>query len=276
MHDPEQSRCSSCAACSRCSPRMSSCSRRTVFHGAPRPLPGKAGRSSRRWSASCGRRWTWAASPMRSKRRCGASTASSSRTARCCRSPNEEIGELFHAANANWREVEPAIFGTLLEQALDPAERRGSARTTRRAPMSSGWSSRRSWSPARGLGHVSMPLPQRLNAARQCQGGARRACRNFTPSSAQTQVLDPACGTGNFLYVAMELMKRLEGEVLEAARRSRRAGGAEPRRPHRRPAPIPRHGDQSARRGDRRTGPLDRLSCNGIFASGAARRPNRS
>jgi hypothetical protein len=29
-------------------------------------------------------------------------------------------------------------------------------------------------------------------------------------------VLDPACGTGNFLYVAMELMKRLEGEVLEA------------------------------------------------------------
>ena len=29
-------------------------------------------------------------------------------------------------------------------------------------------------------------------------------------------MLDPACGTGNFLYVALELMKRLEGEVLEA------------------------------------------------------------
>ena len=28
-------------------------------------------------------------------------------------------------------------------------------------------------------------------------------------------MLDPACGTGNFLYVALELMKRLEGEVLE-------------------------------------------------------------
>jgi hypothetical protein len=36
----------------------------------------------------------------------------------------EEIGELFEAAQKNWREVEPAIFGTLLEQALDPAERR--------------------------------------------------------------------------------------------------------------------------------------------------------
>ena len=29
-------------------------------------------------------------------------------------------------------------------------------------------------------------------------------------------MLDPACGTGNFLYVSMELMKRLEGEVLES------------------------------------------------------------
>jgi type I restriction-modification system DNA methylase subunit len=31
-----------------------------------------------------------------------------------------------------------------------------------------------------------------------------------------TRVLDPACGTGNFLYVSMELMMRLEGEVLES------------------------------------------------------------
>jgi len=31
-----------------------------------------------------------------------------------------------------------------------------------------------------------------------------------------TRVLDPACGTGNFLYVSLELMKRLEGDVLEA------------------------------------------------------------
>ena len=37
----------------------------------------------------------------------------------------EEIGELLAAAKADWREVEPAIFGTLLEQALD--EKRASA-----------------------------------------------------------------------------------------------------------------------------------------------------
>jgi len=36
----------------------------------------------------------------------------------------EEIGELLAAAKADWRAVEPAIFGTLLEQALDKDERR--------------------------------------------------------------------------------------------------------------------------------------------------------
>ena len=35
----------------------------------------------------------------------------------------EEIGELLAAAEHDWKEVEPAIFGTLLEQALDPQER---------------------------------------------------------------------------------------------------------------------------------------------------------
>ena len=34
-----------------------------------------------------------------------------------------QIDLLLQAARANWREVEPAIFGTLLERALDPNER---------------------------------------------------------------------------------------------------------------------------------------------------------
>lgn len=40
--------------------------------------------------------------------------------------------------------------------------------------------------------------------------------RAFHDKLCVTRVLDPACGTGNFLYVALELLKRLEGEVLEA------------------------------------------------------------
>ena len=42
------------------------------------------------------------------------------------------------------------------------------------------------------------------------------AVQAFHEKLYNTHVLDPACGTGNFLYVSLELMKRLEGEVLEA------------------------------------------------------------
>src|SRR5690606_32019504 len=36
---------------------------------------------------------------------------------------NADLGELYEAAKADWTKVEPAIFGTLLEQALTPSER---------------------------------------------------------------------------------------------------------------------------------------------------------
>ena len=47
---------------------------------------------------------------------------------------------------------------------------------------------------------------------------ALRLLRKFHGQLCETRVLDPACGSGNFLYVAMELMKRLEGEVLNTLR----------------------------------------------------------
>ena len=46
--------------------------------------------------------------------------------------------------------------------------------------------------------------------------GAVGEVKAFHDKLCETRVLDPACGTGNFLYVSLELMKRLEGEVLEA------------------------------------------------------------
>lgn len=42
------------------------------------------------------------------------------------------------------------------------------------------------------------------------------AVRAFHAHLCEVVILDPACGTGNFLYVTLELMKRLEGEVLDA------------------------------------------------------------
>lgn len=125
-----------------------------------------------------------------------------------------EIGELLQAASHDWRDVDPAIFGALLEQALDPEERkRLGAHYTPRAyverlviatimePLRADW-------------QMATATAARLRA----EGQGRRAIalvRDFHERLCATRVLDPACGTGNFLYVALELMKRLEGEVLE-------------------------------------------------------------
>ena len=56
----------------------------------------------------------------------------------------------------------------------------------------------------------------RKEAGQKGQGSAQAGAGLSTRSSAPPRVLDPACGSGNFLYVSMEHMKRLEGEVLEA------------------------------------------------------------
>jgi SAM-dependent methyltransferase len=126
----------------------------------------------------------------------------------------EEIGELLAAARADWKQVDPAIFGTLLEQALDKDERRKlGAHYTPRAYV-------------QRLVDVTVMEPLRadwqaaLTKAEQAKedGKADEAValvRAFHHQLCTTRVLDPACGTGNFLYVALELMKKLEGEVLQ-------------------------------------------------------------
>jgi len=48
--------------------------------------------------------------------------------------------------------------------------------------------------------------------------GARKQISEFLETLCNTIILDPACGTANFLYVAMEHMKRLEGEVWDMLR----------------------------------------------------------
>ncbi|AMJ62517.1 class I SAM-dependent DNA methyltransferase [Bosea sp. PAMC 26642] len=128
----------------------------------------------------------------------------------------EEIGELLAAAEHDWTEVEPAIFGTLLEQALDPRERAklGAHYTPRAyverlvvetviAPL------REDWRAVLGAAQRARDAGDRKAALALIEG--------FHTSLCATRVLDPACGTGNFLHVAQELMKKLEGEVLEAA-----------------------------------------------------------
>ncbi len=139
----------------------------------------------------------------------------------------EEIGELLAASSHDWRYVEPAIFGTLVEQALEPGERRklGAHYTPRSyverlvevtvmEPLRADWNAALiKAGDARERGDAAhSSSAERGNAKRE----AVAAIRAFHHQLCTTRVLDPACGTGNFLYVSLELMKRLEGEVLEA------------------------------------------------------------
>jgi hypothetical protein len=126
----------------------------------------------------------------------------------------DQLKLLIYAAEADWRDVEPAIFGTLLERALDPEERhRLGAHFTPRAyverlvvptviePLRADWDA------------VKAAAVQLANGGDLDE--AAREVRKFHEALCAVTVLDPACGTGNFLYVALEHLKRIEGEVID-------------------------------------------------------------
>ena len=129
----------------------------------------------------------------------------------------EQLELLIEAGETDWQDVEPAIFGPLLERALDPKERHKlGAHYTPRAyverlviptvvePLREDWQNVK-------IGAVALAGQGKLEeACEEVEVFHRRLC--------ETRVLDPACGSGNFLYVTMEHMKRLEGEVLDTLR----------------------------------------------------------
>ncbi|MDO8375435.1 MAG: class I SAM-dependent DNA methyltransferase [Polaromonas sp.] len=135
----------------------------------------------------------------------------------------EQTDRLIRAAQANWREVEPAIFGTLLERALDPTERHAlGAHYTPRAyverlvlptvvePLRADWANVQA--AALVLAREAAELSGKAQDAKQEE--ARAELRKFHHQLCTVRVLDPACGSGNFLYVTLEHLKRLEGEVI--------------------------------------------------------------
>jgi hypothetical protein len=151
------------------------------------------------------------------------------------------IDLLILAAQANWREVEPAIFGTLLERALDPAERHAlGAHYTPRAyverlvlptvmePLRAEWglaqaaalllaheaSELEASPPAVTTKKDFAALDRHHLAVRDKWHEARQQVKDFHHRLCTLRVLDPACGSANFLYVTLEHLKRLEGEVL--------------------------------------------------------------
>ncbi|MBE9218400.1 class I SAM-dependent DNA methyltransferase [Dolichospermum flos-aquae] len=135
--------------------------------------------------------------------------------------PKEQLEVLYEAANKDWTEVEPAIFGTLLERALDSKERKSlGAHYTPRSyverlvrpvviePLRSEWLLVES----EVNRFLTLKETQQKPTKTQIEK-AEHEIRGFLEKLQQIRILDPACGSGNFLYVTLDLLKTLEQEV---------------------------------------------------------------
>ena len=122
-----------------------------------------------------------------------------------------EIEPLYEAANEfNWAKVEPAIFGALLQGALGRERQwRFGAHYTAEADI------------------LKVVLPTIVDPWRE----RIAACKKLADVEAAQHdllryvVLDPACGSGNFLYVAYRRLRRIEAELRRRAADMRRAEG---------------------------------------------------
>ena len=135
----------------------------------------------------------------------------------------QNLETLAATATLNWASVEPSIFGTLFERSLDPGKRAqlGAHYTSRddillivepvlMAPL------RRRWAEVQA---EAQALIERRDAAKagatrdRATAALNKLLRDFGDELAAVRVLDPACGSGNFLYVALKQLLDLWKEV---------------------------------------------------------------
>ena len=138
-----------------------------------------------------------------------------------------EIETTLEAAALDWSEIDPSILGTLFERGLDPGKRSqlGAHYTDRDKimrivepvavrPWLAEWEAAKSEITGR-LDRAAAAKSQ--SAKSQHRGQAERRLRAFLERLREFTVLDPACGSGNFLYLALHALKDLEHRVqLEA------------------------------------------------------------
>ena len=128
------------------------------------------------------------------------------------------------AAQLDWSEVDPSILGTLFERGLDPDKRSqlGAHYTDADKVMRiiepvivRPWLAE--WQTARDLIEREMAQIDQPGEDSRRRQRAARILREFLSRLRGFRVLDPACGSGNFLYLALHALKDLEHQVqLEA------------------------------------------------------------
>jgi len=137
-----------------------------------------------------------------------------------------EIDVVRRVSELDWSEVEPSIFGTLFVRGLDPDRRSqlGAQYTDREsilrlvepvliAPL------RRSFEEVKARMVALLPTWEKASASARSrlkpENNPEKVLQAFLNELASIRVLDPACGSGNFLYVCLQLLKDLEREVME-------------------------------------------------------------
>jgi hypothetical protein len=111
-----------------------------------------------------------------------------------------ELELLLEASKENWSKVKPPIFGTLFQSSMRKKARHAfGAHFTSEADITKVVSAT-----------IEKPWRSRFDAAKTLNQlvALRSELNSF-------QVLDPACGSGNFLYIAYLQLRRLENEILQ-------------------------------------------------------------
>ena len=186
--------------------------------GCRRPRPTRPS-SPRAWPSSSPRCPTRVASSAPSAS--SGSTAVSSTAARCCRSPRRRSKLIDQVSRLDWSQVEPAIFGTLFERGLDPSKRsqlgahytdRGSIMRLIEPVLMTPL--RRDFEKTKEQVEALLAQGKKVTARTPADQNPVAVFNAFLERLRAVRVLDPACGSGNFLYLALQALKDLEREAI--------------------------------------------------------------
>ncbi|MCY3728731.1 MAG: N-6 DNA methylase [Nitrospira sp.] len=128
----------------------------------------------------------------------------------------DECQLLFDAAQEQWASVAPPIFGTLFQNSMDQSRRHTlGAHFTHEVDIQKVV-----------LPTIIHPWQERIERA-----NTLRELETLAQEILRFRVLDPACGSGNFLYIAYRELVHLEMEILQKihenfGKRARRSAGA--------------------------------------------------
>ena len=112
---------------------------------------------------------------------------------------NKEIHLLYDASKEDWGKVRPSIFGAIFESSIEKNLRRGHG-----IHYTSELDIQKIVFPT-----IIQPFKERIQKAN------KRELKKILQKVREFKVLDPACGSGNFLYIAFRELRKLEVEVLE-------------------------------------------------------------